>query len=43
MELRCEVIEIGGVRHTEQSRISAWSRLRDEKVEDEDKEQTSKP
>lgn len=43
MELRCKVIEIGGVRHTEQSRISAWSRGRYEKVEDEDKEETSKP
>ncbi|CAN6990505.1 unnamed protein product, partial [Brassica rapa subsp. trilocularis] len=43
VELSCKVIEIGGVRHTEQPRISAWSRGRCEKVEDEDKGETSKP
>ncbi|CAN6875878.1 unnamed protein product, partial [Brassica oleracea var. botrytis] len=43
VELSCKVIEIGGVRHTEQPRISVWSRGRCEKVEDEDKDKTLKP
>ncbi|WZY82228.1 hypothetical protein YC2023_028612 [Brassica napus] len=43
LEASCKVIEIGGVRHTEQPRIAAWSRGRCEKVEDEDKDETSKP
>ncbi|CAF1880926.1 BnaA08g20350D [Brassica napus] len=43
MELSCKVIEIGGVRQTEQPRISAWSRGRCGKLEDEDKDETSQP